>query len=37
MRIVLALIGVSGNSPQEDEKIALAGAAVAQAALAVER
>ncbi len=34
---VIGAIGVSGNSPQEDEEIALAGAAVAKAALAIER
>jgi glc operon protein GlcG len=32
---VIGAIGVSGNTPQEDEDIALAGAAAAQAALAV--
>jgi glc operon protein GlcG len=32
---VIGAIGVSGNTPQEDEDIALAGAAVAKAALAV--
>jgi glc operon protein GlcG len=31
---VIGAIGVSGNTPQEDEDIALAGAAVAKAALA---
>jgi glc operon protein GlcG len=31
---VIGAIGVSGNTPQEDEEIALAGAAVAQAAIA---
>ena len=31
---VIGAIGVSGNTPQEDEEIALAGAAVAPAALA---
>jgi glc operon protein GlcG len=30
---VVGAIGVSGNSPQEDEEIAMAGAAVAEAAL----
>jgi len=34
---VIGAIGVSGNTPKEDEEIALAGAAVAEAALAAVR
>jgi glc operon protein GlcG len=34
---VIGAIGVSGNSPQEDEEIALAGAAVAESALKATR
>lgn len=34
---VIGAIGVSGNTPREDEEIALAGAAAAEAALAASR
>ena len=34
---VIGAIGVSGNTPQEDEEIAMAGAAVAEEALAGEK
>jgi glc operon protein GlcG len=34
---VIGAIGVSGNTPREDEEIALAGAAVAEAALTASR